>query len=132
MYFMENVYQHFASGAEPLWTEYPCHPTQLYEALSYLVLGLALQLTYKYRLEKLYRGEIFGIFLICLFGVRFLIEFIKNDQVDFEAGMAINMGQILSIPFILAGVVILIYSFIRRKPACSDAYLKADGKKKQA
>ena len=132
MYFMENVYQHFASGAEPLWTEYPCHPTQLYEALSYLVLGLAPQLTYKYRLEKLYRGEIFGIFLICLFGVRFLIEFIKNDQVDFEAGMAINMGQILSIPFILAGVVILIYSFIRRKPACSDAYLKADGKKKQA
>jgi prolipoprotein diacylglyceryltransferase len=41
-----------------------------------------------------------------LFGVRFLIEFVKNDQVDFEAGMALNMGQILSIPFVLGGLVI--------------------------
>lgn len=124
IYFMQNIYQHFKMGADPVWTEYPCHPTQLYEAFSYIILGLGLLWAYRKRLEKLYRGEIFGIFLICLFGVRFLIEFIKNDQVDFEAGMAINMGQILSIPFILAGVGVLIYAFIRKKPAAADSYFK--------
>ena len=123
IYFMENVYQHFATGAEPVWTENPCHPTQLYEALSYLILGLGLQWAYKHKLDKLYKGEIFGIFLICLFGVRFLIEFIKNDQVGFEAGMALNMGQLLSIPFILAGIVILVLAFKYKKPAYSDNYL---------
>lgn len=122
IYFMQNIFQHFKMGAEPVWTEYPCHPTQLYEALFYIILGLGLQLAYKKRLEKLYRGEIFGIFMICLFGFRFLVEFIKNDQVDFEAGMLINMGQILSIPFILAGIAVLAYSLISKKPACSDNY----------
>ena len=49
----------------------------------------------------------FGFFLIILFGTRFLIEFIKNPQVDFEQNMVLNMGQLLSIPFIVAGGVIL-------------------------
>jgi len=89
------------------------HPTQLYEAFSYILLGLSLLWLYVKRLPKLRRGEIFGIFLIALFGIRFAIEFIKNDQVGFEAGMALNMGQLLSIPFILAGIVIWIWS--RRK-----------------
>lgn len=96
----------------------PKHPTQIYESLCYLVLGFALVGTYKYRLDKLYRGEIFGIFLICLFGARFLIEFIKEPQVGFEENMVLNMGQLLSIPFILAGVVILILSVaVWKKPA---------------
>ena len=96
----------------------PKHPTQIYEALCYLALGFALVGTYKYRLDKLYRGEIFGIFLICLFGARFLIEFIKEPQVGFEQNMLLNMGQLLSIPFILAGVVILILSVkVWKKPA---------------
>lgn len=93
-----------------------CHPTQIYEALSYLLLGLFLLWAYWKKGEKLYKGTLFGIFLIVLFGMRFLIEFIKNDQVDFESGMLLNMGQLLSLPFILAGVTILVLSLIRKRP----------------
>ena len=95
----------------------PKHPTQLYEALSYTILGFVLLALYKYRLEKLKRGTIIGIFFIVLFGMRFLIEFIKEPQVGFEENMILNMGQILSIPFILIGVGILIYSLKCGKPA---------------
>ena len=96
-----------------------CHPTQLYEAGTYLLLGLALLWLYWKKLDKLYRGTFVGIFMIVCFGSRFLIEFIKNDQVDFEAGMALNMGQLLSIPFILLGVGFLIYAFVRKQPAAA-------------
>jgi len=95
----------------------PKHPTQLYEAFSYIILGLALTWAYEKRLDKLKRGEIFGIFLIVLFGMRFLIEFIKEPQVGFEESMALNMGQILSIPFICAGIIILVWSLKKGKPA---------------
>ena len=95
----------------------PKHPTQLYEALSYTILGFGLLTAYNKRLEKLKRGEIFGIFLICLFGVRFLIEFIKEPQVEFETSMALNMGQLLSIPFVLAGTALLVWSLTKGGPA---------------
>lgn len=95
----------------------PKHPTQLYEAFSYILLGIGLMAAYKYRLDKLKRGQIFGIFLIVLFGMRFLIEFIKEPQVGFEETMIINMGQILSIPFIAAGIILLVWSSIKGKPA---------------
>ena len=107
----------------------PKHPTQLYEALSYAILGLGLLVLYAKKLDKLKRGTIFGIFLIVLFGMRFLIEFIKEPQVDFESTMALNMGQLLSIPFILAGVVILVWSLKNGKPAAIEA--PAPVKKKQ-
>lgn len=58
-----------------------------------------------------------GIFLIVCFGARFIIEFIKNDQVDFEAGMALNMGQLLSIPFIILGIGFLVWAFTKKIPA---------------
>ena len=93
-----------------------CHPTQIYEALSYLLLGLVLLWVYFKKDKKVYQGWIFGVFLIVLFGMRFIIEFIKNDQVDFENGMAINMGQILSLPFIVAGVIILVLSYKYKVP----------------
>ena len=95
----------------------PKHPTQLYEALSYLVLGLILMWLYKNRLGKMYRGTFIGLFFLGCFGMRFLIEFIKEPQVGFEQGMAINMGQILSIPFILAGVGLIAYAYAKKKPA---------------
>jgi len=95
----------------------PKHPTQLYEALSYLILGLILVWVYKNKLDKVYRGFFFGAFLIGCFGMRFLIEFIKEPQVGFEETMALNMGQLLSIPFIVAGITILAFSFIRKVPA---------------
>ena len=93
-----------------------CHPTQIYEALSYLILGLVLLWLYWKKADKLYKGSLFGIFFIVLFSMRFLIEFIKNDQVDFEAGMKFNMGQLLSIPFIVAGIIILVWSLSKKLP----------------
>lgn len=95
----------------------PKHPTQLYESLSYLVLGLILVWLYKKRLDKLPRGFFFGLFLIGCFGMRFLIEFIKEPQVGFEETMALNMGQLLSLPFIIAGIGILVMAFMRKVPA---------------
>ena len=86
----------------------PKHPTQIYEALCYLVLFvILLWMYYKKDLARRRPCVMFGFFLIILFGTRFLIEFIKNPQVDFEQHMVLNMGQLLSIPFIVAGVVIL-------------------------
>ena len=93
------------------------HPTQLYEAFSYLLLGIGLVTLYLKKLDKLKTGTIFGIFLICLFGARFLIEFVKEPQEAFEQTMVLNMGQWLSDPFILAGISILIYSIKWGKPA---------------
>ena len=94
----------------------PKHPTQLYEALSYFLLGVVLTLLYKYKAEKMYRGTFIGVFFIVLFGMRFLIEFIKEPQVGFENDMVLNMGQWLSIPFILIGIGMLIYAFIKKQP----------------
>lgn len=94
----------------------PAHPTQLYEALSYALLGVVLLLLYKNRVKGLYRGSYIGIFFVVLFGMRFIIEFVKNNQVSFEEGMALNMGQLLSIPFILIGLAILVYSYKKKLP----------------
>lgn len=101
----------------------PKHPTQLYEALSYLVLGLVMLALYKFDLKKLYKGTLTGIFLLGCFGARFLIEFIKNPQVEFEQNMSLDMGQILSIPFIILGAAALILSFTKKKPAATDRFL---------
>ncbi len=95
----------------------PKHPTQLYEALSYLLIFMVLMGIYIKYLPKIKRGFIFGLFLVTLFGARFIIENIKNPQVDFEATMKYNMGQLLSIPFIIAGIILIIYSLKRGKPA---------------
>ena len=88
----------------------PKHPTQLYEALSYLIIFASLLIYYVRMKGKIRPGMSFGIFLTALFGIRFLIEFIKQDQVAFEQGMTLNMGQLLSIPFILAGIVFIVLS----------------------
>lgn len=90
-----------------------CHPTQIYEALCYLALfGLLMWLYWKRNAEER-PGLIFGIFLTILFGCRFLIEFVKNDQVAFEADMALNMGQWLSVPFILCGIFLIVRAMMR-------------------
>jgi len=85
----------------------PKHPTQLYEALSYLLIFVGLLLYYIKKKYKPKEGIMFGSFLILLFGARFIIESIKEVQVGFEETMLLNMGQILSLPFIVGGVVIL-------------------------
>lgn len=93
-----------------MYGELPCHPTQIYEALCYFALfGLLMWMYWKRNAEER-PGLIFGVFLIGIFLPRFLIEFVKNDQVAFEASMTLNMGQLLSIPFIVAGVLLVIYA----------------------
>ena len=95
----------------------PCHPTQLYEGGTYLLLGLVLYALYRWRLDKVYRGTFTGIFFIVCFGSRILIEFVKNPQVAFEENMALNMGQILSIPFVLLGIGCLVWAYSKKLPA---------------
>lgn len=95
------------------------HPTQIYEALMYLLtFAVMLHIYYRTKLSDK-RGVMFGVFLIMLFGARLLIESIKQVQepweVDMVASWGLNMGQVLSLPFIVAGVVILIIA-MRRKP----------------
>lgn len=95
----------------------PKHPTQLYEALSYFLLGIFLLWLYVKKLDKVYRGTFIGIFFIVCFGMRFIIEFIKEPQVEFEETMLLDMGQILSIPFIILGIGFLIYAWKKKQPA---------------
>ncbi|MDR2533553.1 MAG: prolipoprotein diacylglyceryl transferase [Tannerellaceae bacterium] len=90
-------------GAEPVFSP-PSHPTQLYEAFFYLIIFVVCMWLYFRKQAWKREGLIFGIFMIGIFLPRFFIEFFKNDQEPFEAGMALNMGQLLSIPFILAGI----------------------------
>jgi len=85
----------------------PRHPTQLYEAFSYILIFFIVISIYKYRSREKPNGFIFGVFLILLFLARFIIEFFKENQVSFENDMAINMGQVLSLPFILIGFVFM-------------------------
>lgn len=94
----------------------PMHPTQLYEAGAYVLIFLLLaHLYWRTRLAQEKRGVLFGLFLILLFTVRFVIESIKLPQEVWEQNMWLNMGQILSLPFIVAGVVILWWGI--RRPA---------------
>lgn len=100
----------FAAAGETV----PKHPTQIYEALSYLAIFALLYVIYWSKKGKLKEGFLFSIFLILLFTVRFLIEFIKEVQVEFETGMALNMGQWLSLPFILAGIALLLRTVTKK------------------
>lgn len=87
----------------------PRHPTQLYEALSYLLIFGLLFYLYKKRTDTLHNGRIFGLCLILIFAARFVIEYFKENQVGFEDGMAINMGQALSIPFMIIGITLIFW-----------------------
>ena len=85
----------------------PRHPTQLYEAFSYLLIFVIVISVYKHRSREKPNGFILGVLLILLFLARFIIEFFKENQVGFENDMTINMGQILSLPFILLGLILV-------------------------
>lgn len=86
----------------------PRHPAQLYEAIAYLLIFIFLYWYYFTAKEKLKNGLLFGIFLISVFGFRFFVEFFKENQSPFEQNMVLNMGQILSIPFVILGIYFLI------------------------
>ena len=93
----------------------PRHPAQLYEAISYLaIFGLIFYL-YKTRRDKLQNGFFFGSVITMIFVVRFFLEFIKERQVPFEEQMKLDMGQLLSIPFVMVGLGFIIYGLIKTK-----------------
>jgi len=89
----------------------PRHPTQLYESIAYLIIFFILIFIYYKGLEKNRSGLLFGLFLILVFTFRFFIEFLKENQSAFEKGMVLDMGQLLSIPFIVAGIIFIVKSF---------------------
>lgn len=90
-----------------------CHPTQIYEALCYLALfGLLMYMYWKKNAQER-PGLILGTFFIGIFLPRLLIEFVKNPQEAFEENMVLNMGQLLSVPFILAGILLIYYAMTR-------------------
>ena len=100
--FITNL-RAWSKGAEPIFSA-PSHPTQIYEATCYLItFALCMWLYFKKDAWKK-EGLIFGIFMICIFTSRFFIEFLKEVQEPFEEGMTLNMGQLLSIPFVLMGI----------------------------
>ena len=84
----------------------PRHPAQLYEAICYVLIFILLWNLY-HRKQPTKPGVMFGVFLITLFGARFVLEFVKENQEAFEEGMKYNMGQLLSLPFIAAGIYLL-------------------------
>ncbi len=88
----------------------PRHPTQLYEAFSYLLIFALLWYLYQKTDAVQKQGFLLGILLAVLFTARLIIEFFKENQVAFEDSMTLNMGQLLSIPFILAGVLLIVFS----------------------
>ncbi len=122
----------FVRSAEwhALYEGQACHPTQLYEAFCYLALFGLLMWMYWRKNAQCRPGLIFGTFLVGIFLPRFFIEFIKNDQADFEAGMLLNMGQLLSIPFVLVGVFFIIRAFMRPRIAMKfpDKFADESGK----
>jgi prolipoprotein diacylglyceryl transferase len=90
--------------------ELPRHPSQLYESITYLGIFIVLWFRYKKWQEKTPKYAIFSLFLILIFTARFLIEFTKENQSLFENGMMLNMGQLLSLPLIVLGIVLFVKS----------------------
>jgi len=114
--FIENI-PSWLKGNIPVYSV-PSHPTQLYEAACYILTAFICLYMYWKRQDYKYEGLIFGVFLIGIFLSRFVVEYFKNVQESFEEGMVnsigINMGQLLSVPFILAGVW-LVYRGLQAK-----------------
>ena len=113
--FIDNIGA-WMHGAQPIMTV-PCHPTQIYEALCYLALFVVLMLMYWKWNAQHRQGLIFGVFFTVLFSARFLIEYVKNVQEPWEVGMiesiGMNMGQLLSVPFVIVGVILIVRALSR-------------------
>ncbi len=83
------------------------HPTQLYEAFFYIILFVFFYWLWKNKRQAVGKGFTFGLFCVLMFAFRFLIEYLKEIQVDSEANQILNNGQLLSIPFILVGLYMM-------------------------
>jgi prolipoprotein diacylglyceryl transferase len=98
----------------------PRHPAQLYEAISYFIIFAIMTILYKKCSNRVRSGFLFGLGTVLFFTVRFFIEFVKENQVGFEEGMALNMGQLLSIPFVIVGIGFIVYGLRRTKSATNN------------
>ena len=91
----------------------PRHPAQLYEAIVYLLLLISLLLIYKKQGAKLKPGYMMGVLMIVIFGSRFFIEFVKIPQESFEPIFSLNMGQWLSLPFVIMGIYFMYFNRVK-------------------
>lgn len=89
----------------------PRHPAQLYEAIFCFFLFILMYWLWKNKRDEVGPGFMFGVLCVLLFTERFFDEFLKENQADFEGSMALNMGQWLSIPFVLIGMFMIWRSF---------------------
>ena len=89
----------------------PRHPVQLYEAFSYLTLFLLLIFVYKKVSASMATKILPGIFLTIMFTVRFLLEYTKTRQADYTTSLPFTTGQMLSVPFIIIGIVWILWAF---------------------
>jgi prolipoprotein diacylglyceryl transferase len=85
----------------------PRHPIQIYEAITYLLIFILCYRYYKQHAGKEKPGAILGLVLVLVYSARFLLEFFKANQSDIETGLVLNMGHLLSIPMIIAGLILL-------------------------
>lgn len=92
------------------YSQYPRHPAQLYEAITCLILFFILFALWNKYKAATPPGRLLGIFLIWIFGLRFVYEFLKENQVSFEDTLPLNMGQFLSIPAVLLGIYLVVRS----------------------
>ena len=107
----------------------PRHPSQLYESLAYLLIFLILLAIYNRKKADTQPGFLFVFFLAAVFGFRFFVEFLKENQEAFEAALPINMGQILSIPLVLVGLYMMFSAKNRVIPPKRPAEKKEKPKK---
>lgn len=130
--FIRNINQ-YMQGAEPVFTP-PCHPTQIYEALCYLLVFAVCMWLYWRRNAQERPGFILGVFLIGIFASRFFIEFVKEVQVGWEESMrssiGLDQGQLLSIPFVVAGVWLVVRALRLPREALNYPNQFSDAKEK--
>jgi phosphatidylglycerol---prolipoprotein diacylglyceryl transferase len=93
----------------------PRHPAQLYEAISYFIIFMIVMFLYKKMRDRLKNGFFFGLSTVLCVTARFTIEFVKENQVGFEDGMTFNMGQLLSLPYLVVGIGFIIYGLTQTK-----------------
>jgi len=114
----QYVFAHLSGNLQQFYNHYgnvPRHPAQIYEALAYLFIFILLAWLY-FKKNAGYKPFLLtGLFMVLVFGFRFFIEFYKDIQVDFEQTMTLNMGQWLSIPVIIIGIVLIIFSLKKTK-----------------
>lgn len=95
----------------------PRHPAQLYESIAYFLIFIMLLLVYRHFKERTPRGLLLGLFFLTVFSFRFLIEFVKQRQAAYEHNLPLSVGQFLSIPFIIAGGVLVWRALHASSPA---------------